>query len=341
MTLPQNDGLLIVPRLRVQNANAISSPLTHGFPAMTAFLGLMWALERVLAEHALPLLFESVGVVCHHAEEQTTHGGYLKTFHLTRNPVGRTGDTAAIVEEGRIHLEITLIFGVTGGFVEYDQDGRQRIAEIVADAITRLRVAGGSVLPPTPGGMRRKPQLVRLSDDPGERMKSFRTLRRHWLPGFVLVCRDDLLSARQATVQLDNPEATRLDAWLDLSRFNWRPVSPPKSENTQVDSVTDASTLSSGKTVQWAHDRSEGWIVPIPVGYGALSEVHPAGQVRHARDQTTDFRFVESLYSLGQWISPHRLTSAADLLWYVQSDIDRGLYRCCNDFAPAAPPFTD
>lgn len=38
-TLPNSDGLLILPRLRVQNANAISSPLTHGFPSMTAFLG--------------------------------------------------------------------------------------------------------------------------------------------------------------------------------------------------------------------------------------------------------------------------------------------------------------
>ncbi len=49
-TLPDNDGLLILPRLRIQNANAMSSPFTHGFPAITAFIGLMWALERKLAE---------------------------------------------------------------------------------------------------------------------------------------------------------------------------------------------------------------------------------------------------------------------------------------------------
>ena len=38
--IPQ--ALLVLPRLRVQNANAISSPLTHGFPSVTAFTGLMW-----------------------------------------------------------------------------------------------------------------------------------------------------------------------------------------------------------------------------------------------------------------------------------------------------------
>jgi CRISPR-associated protein Csy2 len=45
---PDIGGLLILPRLRVQNANAISAPMTWGFPSMTAFLGLMWALERAM-----------------------------------------------------------------------------------------------------------------------------------------------------------------------------------------------------------------------------------------------------------------------------------------------------
>ncbi len=29
---PESQGLLVLPRLRTQNANAISSPLTRGFP---------------------------------------------------------------------------------------------------------------------------------------------------------------------------------------------------------------------------------------------------------------------------------------------------------------------
>ena len=37
-------AILVLPHLRIQNANAIGSPLTHGFPSITAFTGLMWAL---------------------------------------------------------------------------------------------------------------------------------------------------------------------------------------------------------------------------------------------------------------------------------------------------------
>jgi CRISPR-associated protein Csy2 len=59
--------------------------------------------------------------------------------------------------------------------------------------------------------------------------------------------------------------------------------------------------------------------------------------VAAARDRETPFRFVESVYSLGQWIGPHRLASAQDLLWWSDFDADAGLYRCRNAYRPPAP----
>ncbi|MDP0953515.1 type I-F CRISPR-associated protein Csy2, partial [Klebsiella pneumoniae] len=44
--MSEPDTLLVLPRLRIQNANAISGVFTWGFPAMTAFVGMMHALER-------------------------------------------------------------------------------------------------------------------------------------------------------------------------------------------------------------------------------------------------------------------------------------------------------
>ena len=145
--LPHYDGLLVLPHVRVQNANAISSPLTHGFPAMTAFLGLMWALARRLERHDFPVTLDSVGVICHDFQEQTTEGSYVKTFCLTRNPIDKDGSTAAIVEEGRMHMEITLVFGVSGGFVREDQETHAAIANTILEELSGMRIAGGSVLP--------------------------------------------------------------------------------------------------------------------------------------------------------------------------------------------------
>lgn len=328
-------GLLIIPHLRIQNANALSSPMTHGFPAMTAWLGLMWALQRKLAEAQIPLTLEKIGIICHWHEEQVQEG-YVKTLRLRKPNVANLkqmrkfeeGSPPAIVEEGRIHLDVTLIFQVHGGDAgnannPVFQDDAQRRAQAwqIRDLISTMRIAGGTVLPnrPTPGQFI-TPSLLAVPETADEREKQFRHLRRRWLPGFALVSRDDLLQQRVEQLQQQDPHATTLDAWLDLSRFNYR-------------SHTDTQ----GKTT-WKHDRpaGSGWMVPIPVGYGALSETYKAGQVTNARDQSTPFRFVESLYSIGQWISPHRLNDARDLLWYASSQPTQGLYRCCNDYKPPA-----
>lgn len=325
--LPHCDGLLVLPHIRVQNANAISSPLTHGFPAMTAFLGLMWALARRLERHDFPLALDSVGVICHDFQEQTTEGSYVKTFCLTRNPIDKDGSTAAIVEEGRMHMEITLVFGVSGGFVREDQETHAAIANTILEELSGMRIAGGSVLPGR--DWRSRPELVLLGGDAENLRRNFRYLRRRWLPGFALVSRDKLLRHRLTRLREASPTATAtaLDALLDLARFNWQPVRP--------ESIADESDTTP-KRVEWKPEPRDGWIVPIPVGYGALSELFPPGHVQNARDGKTSFRFVESLYSIGQWISPHRLTDVNQLLWYATTDTESGLYRCRNDYVADA-----
>lgn len=308
--------LVVLPHLKVHNANAISSPLTHGFPAITAFLGLMWALERKTRAAGLDLAFNAVGMVCHDHEEQTTEGGFVKTFRLTRNPVGKDGGTAAIVEEGRIHLDLSLVLAVCAE--GWDQDAQRRDLQTLGELLQGMRIAGGSLLPSAgPQTSRRRPWVADFtSPDSDDRAKEFRKLCARLLPGVALVARDDLINQRLHSLQADNPEATRLDAWLSLSRINWR-------HNAAVGKSEDA----------WQHDRKGlGWIVPMPVGYGALGELHAAGSVPNARDATTPFRFVESLYSMGEWLGPHRLRSPRDLLWYADSRPGDGLYRCRNDY---------
>ncbi|MDH5856994.1 type I-F CRISPR-associated protein Csy2 [Lampropedia aestuarii] len=325
-------GLLVIPHLRVQNANAISSPLTHGFPSITAFLGLQWALERKLVEAGIDnLFFEKVGVVCHWHEEQV-QDGFVKNFRLTRNPVDKDGSTAAIVEEGRIHLDISLVFQIgvddtaPGNPFTLEQAERQALAWTIRELLSTMRIAGGSVIhhQPPPGQFI-TPWLIALDADAEKRAEQFRKLRRRLLPGFALVGRDDLLAQRLQQLQQQDAKASTLDAWLDLARFNWRSHEEPGAD---------------GKTkLVWSHDRPKdaGWLVPIPVGYSALSDVHAAGQVANARDTETPLRFVESVYSVGQWVSPHRMHSISDLLWWPDSQVERGLYRARSSYLPPAP----
>jgi CRISPR-associated protein Csy2 len=320
---PGFEYLLVVPHLTVQNANAVSSPLTHGFPSMTAFLGLMWALERKTRAERLDLAFNAVAAVCHGHQEQVTEGGFVKAFRLTRNPIDKDGSTAAIVEEGRIHLELSLVFAVRGERWAQEPEAQAADLAIVARLLSGMRIAGGSVLQAAQAWRRcYQPYVVELTGAEEDRAAEFRKARMRLLPGFALVARDDLLDTRLAELHEEKRDATRLDAWLSLSRINWR--YQPEDGDAKGG---------------WVNDRKGGgWIVPIPVGYGALGEVHAPGSVANARDGSTPFRFVESLYSLGEWVSPHRLHSPQQLLWYADSDVDNGFYRCRNDYRFDATP---
>ncbi|HQZ79206.1 MAG TPA: type I-F CRISPR-associated protein Csy2 [Steroidobacteraceae bacterium] len=320
-TCPNFTHLLVLPHLKVQNANAISSPLTHGFPSITAFLGLMWALERKTRVASLNLEFCAVGVVCHDHQEQTTDGGFVKSFRLTRNPVGKDGSTAAIVEEGRIHLDLSLVLAVHAE--AWDQAAQQRDLRTMVELLQSMRIAGGTLQPVAQApASRHRPWLADFTGGSDDQAKEFRKLCARLLPGATLVARDDLIDQRLQALQAVTPNATRLDAWLSLSRINWH---------------FDAN--GKGGKAAWQHDRADlGWVVPIPVGYAALGNLHEAGRVANARDASTPFRFVESLYSMGEWLGPHRLRAPRDLLWYADSRPDNDLYRCRNDYQLATTP---
>src|SRR5690625_2350223 len=172
MSCIPSSHLIVIPRLRVQNANAISSPLTHGFPAMTAFLGLMWALERKLQKAGIDVPMNAIGVVCHDHQEQVTEGGFVKTFCLTRNPVNKAGKTAAIVEEGRIHLEVSLVIGIN------TESWSDEHLPHIAETLTSMRIAGGTIHPQEKPWLRRyQPRVVDLTGNEADRAVNFRAMR--------------------------------------------------------------------------------------------------------------------------------------------------------------------
>ena len=58
--------LLLLPHINVRNANALSSPFTIGFPAMTAWLGSTHALQKKLVANGFSELnFKATAVISH------------------------------------------------------------------------------------------------------------------------------------------------------------------------------------------------------------------------------------------------------------------------------------
>lgn len=310
-------ALLLLPRLQVINANAVSGPLSWGFPSPTAFAGFIHALQRRFSSE-LQKGFGGVGIVCHRFDPQVIQppGRRTHVFRLTRNPVDKDGGATALVEEGRAHLKVSLVIAVK----DYMSDANGAyFAEDVLATVQGMRLAGGSVLP-SRIGKRFSAQWWPLAEDLEGRTESFRKLRHRLLPGFALVQREDLLAERLMELRAKQADANALDALLDFSRLNIEPDLPNPDKPGDL---------------QWGVRRKAGWLVPLPIGYAGLSPLHEPGEVENARDAITPFRFVESLYSLGEWVSPHRLTSLDQLLWHTESAPEHGIYRCINRYSAA------
>lgn len=284
---------ILLEHLKVQNANCIAG-LTYGFPAITHFLGYTHALSRKLQQQ-LGIELTGCAVVCHQYQLQAYQpsgwGDYV--FALTRNPLTKEGKTAPIVEEGRMHLTVSLILEADKAFSNSQQ---QRLVEMLSLLAQRQKLAGGQVI---------SLKGVSLYSDDDERALS-RKLLRKMLPGFVLTDRSELLKQHYQQLIATQPNATMLDAWLDFSALTYQAVT---ADN--VDSPTEQHA------VEWVRvpKPANGYLVPITTGYKAISVLYPAGSVANSRDPQYPFCFVESAYGVGQWLSPHRVPDVRDVIW--------------------------
>jgi CRISPR-associated protein Csy2 len=312
------DGYLVLPKIKVQNVNCISAPLTWGFPALTSFAGLMVALERRLgAEKGIQ--FQKFGVVCHDFEPLTNKVGYLTRFNLPRHPINEHGETSAINEEGRAHMEITLIFKV-----RYDGEvhsGKtQQLANEVMDALLTLRIAGGSILNNGVRPSQRNAPMLHYVDENWN--QTWRRLKMKLLPGFALVSAQDQLDQKFTSMKAIDQSASLLDAWLHETRLNIT------AEN--LDDAPAETTIP--KKVNWQIEKRPGWIVPIPIGYTAIAPLQAAGTVGNVRNSMVPFQFVEAIYSLGQWVGPHRIKKIDHLLWQTNPPDQNDCYTITNNF---------
>ena len=85
--------ILFLPHIKVQSANALSSPFTIGFPAMTSWLGAVHALQRKLNDTDFEHVnFKSTAVISHDMELQTKigQGDFVKSIVVPKKPLKNT-----------------------------------------------------------------------------------------------------------------------------------------------------------------------------------------------------------------------------------------------------------
>lgn len=283
----------LIPHLKIHNANALSSPYTIGFPAMTAWLGAIHALQRYLRNQGLSEIeLTGVAVSCHRFDLQTYKGAgdFVHSIVGTANPLDKDGSRPAFVEEARCHLEVSLLVELRG----LDSDDHDHFKSLIDFQLHRMKWASGDVLSVKPV------EILPIDED--DEYETRKALNRLML-GHVLVERRDLM---RKTMQEENKDA--LDALLDHLKIMHR------------------STQDENGKVTWSSQRKmPGWLVPIAVGFQGISEL---GTAKNQRDYDTPHRFAESVITLGEFKMPYRITRLDDMLWNYRVIPEKNLYLC-------------
>jgi CRISPR-associated protein Csy2 len=303
---------LLIRHMLVHNANAMSSTLTIGVPAVTAWMGAVHALERKIRQQEIwnHIRFPGAGISFHHCSLQVFKSSIDSVYLIrgTANPSEPKNEGKAqnnkissdmrelkplsFIEEPRIHLDISLLLEVEG----LDGDNDEEFLDCVRQLLPSMKMAGGDIL--EIGKFR---LCYADRDHPQEERKVLSAL----MPGFVLIERDDLIR------QMTESGADSLQALLDYLKIT---RTARKDENGNIDG--------------WDYSRKgNGWLVPISVGFKGISEL---GNVENQRDPSVLHQFVENAVTLGEFRMPYRFDHVDDILWHYEYDSKNSLYLCSN-----------
>lgn len=297
-------GYVMIKNIHIQNANAVSSPITYGFPAISGFTGAIHALSRKISTvtELEEIRLDGVLIGCHDCQPQTYREASYRdyTFNQTRNPVLKSGKTASIIEEGRCHLRVSLIIGVYADSFMLEEDQIDKLLITIKTKIQQQRIAGGSVH-----------SLDKFNAVTYKETEEINDFSSSLLPAFVLMNAQKELADITCDLQKEDSEATALDALIKMSTLHHVP-----NDNSQGTINWQTQTVKKGR----------GWLVPIPIGYQGISDLYDAGVMQNIRNPEYPSQYVEAVYSLGKWVFPHRIDNLADALWYQDYDKTNGRY---------------
>jgi CRISPR-associated protein Csy2 len=284
--------ILVLPDIKVHNANAWSSPYTAGFPSVCAFGGAVHALQRKYNENGFgDLEITGFGVISHKFNMRAYRENTYSDLSVisTANPLDKNGNRPSFVPEIKCEMEISLLCEL--GKNNYDIETLEEIASCLVNG--NFRIASGDVQ------LKGKPYIVNLNTKNVEDEDYNEKIVHKLMPGYALIERRELMieSMKQGN--------DALDALLEHIAVYAEP------------------NINSDKIEINRSRKERGWLVPICTGYAPVSSL---GKATNSRCIDTPHCFAESMITLGEFKMLHRFQNISSLLWHSVYDENNGTY---------------
>lgn len=305
---------LVLSRIKIQNANTVAG-FTWGFPSITQFLGFTHALNRKFSdsyEGDYPCEFTGCMVIANKVDNRVYQPKEFADleFLQSKNPpvlAKHKSNSPPIIEEGKVNLTVSLVLELDKP-LSLTLEQLDKLENYIESLCRSMRIAGGSVLD--------MGRVKLLSASTGEQEDAMlKKVQRLCMPGFALKDQSDYLAQQVDSISTlvdENHPQPILNAWLDFSALKSMAKPKLKEGKTEPDEQTDAT---------WSYEKRKGYLVPLMVGYKAISEVYDEGQVECTRDPNIPTCFVEAIHSIGEWLSMHRVNRLEEFIWrYRQHD---------------------
>jgi CRISPR-associated protein Csy2 len=331
---------ILINNIEVQGANAISG-FTWGFPAITHFLGFAHNLSRKLNNKEEFKNIKLGGcMVIAHSHQVHTYQGYGTNFTQSRNPPYLNShnkkETPPIIEEGKMNMTVSLLIEYSGN-IGNKEDSFLKWFE---NACYMQRLAGGTIL------NIKQVQLFTINNKTIHQIKRLLLpgfilqdrsdyLEEHYKEQQKNNVNTELLNSWLdfiALKQKARPEFNLIDNYIkkledkNLLEVWLKHLEKPYSKDNIPQEIINYNTRDKDNKLakQWQeyckpNDKTNavweylpkpkpGYLVPIMIGYKAISKLYPNKEVENTRDSETDVCFVESVHTIGEWIGVHKFT---------------------------------
>ncbi len=359
---------ILINHIQVQNANAIAGftwgfpAITH-FLGFSHNLSRKLSKQEDFNDIKL-----SGCAVISHTHQVHTYGDYEQQFTQTRNSPylssHKKDATPPIIEEGKMNMTVSLLIKYDGDIGNRNDD----FVEWLENICYLQRLAGGTILDikaiqlftvnnENIHTLKRLllPGFV-LMDKSDYLQEHYQTLQKEnqnkelfnaWLDFLALKQgarpKYDLIAKHFTKLSKDSEDNVIIQIWR--KHLEQKPyVKENIPQQLKEYFSNNENSFDKKLLIQWQeycqpNEKTDanweylpkpkpGYLVPIMTGYKAISKVYKNDEVENTRDNETDICFVESVHSIGEWLSAHRLT--VDLLknslWHY--DYEENWYLC-------------